>query len=118
MHGAGKMFGGLQFALDKHLVDDDLSGDVRDFKSLPSLNLLPHGIEVPLHRVSPRPKHSDDFDFASTGVKSPENAIFEHKNTRYPQVIASRMAVPAEPPISYCSLFAPQALAARCFSRP
>src|SRR5215469_5114094 len=29
--------------------------------------------------------------FASTGVKSPENAMFEHTNTRYPQVIARRM---------------------------
>src|SRR5208282_6215521 len=29
--------------------------------------------------------------FARTGVKSPANAIFEHTNTRYPQVIARRM---------------------------
>jgi len=29
----------------------------------------------------------NDFEcFASTGVKSPANAMFEHTNTRYPQV--------------------------------
>src|SRR5260370_23789989 len=34
----------------------------------------------------------NDFEcFASTGVKSPANAMFEHTNTRYPQVIAKRM---------------------------
>ncbi len=34
----------------------------------------------------------NDFErFASTGVKSPANAMFEHTNTRYPQVIARRM---------------------------
>ena len=33
-----------------------------------------------------------DFEcLASTGVKSPANAMFEHTNTRYPQVIAKRM---------------------------
>ncbi len=34
----------------------------------------------------------NDFEcFASTGVKSPTNAVFEHTNTRYPQIIARRM---------------------------
>lgn len=34
----------------------------------------------------------NDFEcFASTGVKSPANVMFEHTNTRYPQVIAKRM---------------------------
>src|SRR5579864_1102239 len=34
--------------------------------------------------------------FASTGVKSPANAMFEHTNTRYPQVIANRMLLSCE----------------------
>src|SRR5690348_18334626 len=34
----------------------------------------------------------NDFEcLASTGVKSPLNAMFEHTKTRYPQVIANRM---------------------------
>src|SRR5260370_31164652 len=34
----------------------------------------------------------NDFEcFASTGVKSPANAMFEHTNTRSPQLIAKRM---------------------------
>src|SRR5580704_1168758 len=34
----------------------------------------------------------NDFEcLASTGVKSPANAMFEQTNTRYPQVIAKRM---------------------------
>ncbi len=52
MHGAGKMFGSLQFALDKRLVDDDFRGDVYQFAPLPGLHLLAHGIEVPLHPVN------------------------------------------------------------------
>jgi hypothetical protein len=31
-----------------------------------------------------------------TGVKSPANAMFEHTNTRYPQVIARRMLLSCE----------------------
>src|ERR1700677_765281 len=39
----------------------------------------------------------NDFEcLASTGVKSPANAMFEQTNTRYPQVIAKRMLLSCE----------------------
>src|SRR3989442_8319806 len=55
----------------------------------------------------------NDFEcFASTGVKSPANAMFEHTNTRYPQVIVGdnemdrdgRAHIIVEEAIAVCAL--------------
>jgi len=52
MHGQGKVFGSLQFALHKRLVDDHLRRDVGEFAPLPGFHLFPHGPEVSLHSVN------------------------------------------------------------------
>jgi hypothetical protein len=85
-HGARQVFWGFQSALDERLVDNHLGCHVRQFTSLPRFHLLSHGLEVALHSIN---THRDAVDererfecFASTGVKSPANAMFEHTNTR------------------------------------
>jgi hypothetical protein len=52
MYGLGEMFWSLKSALDKRLINDDLGGDVRQFASLPGLDLLSHGLEAALHPVN------------------------------------------------------------------
>ena len=43
-----------KITLQEHaVVDDDLCGDVGKFASLPSFQLLAHGLEVALHAVNP-----------------------------------------------------------------
>src|SRR5437899_6170394 len=54
MDAPGEMFRRFQFALDERLVDDHLCGDVREFTSLPGLDLLSHRLKVSLHAI-----HSD-----------------------------------------------------------
>ena len=52
MHAAGEMFGSFEPALDECLVDDHhLGGDVPQFNSLPSSDLLSDGLEASLHSV-------------------------------------------------------------------
>jgi hypothetical protein len=51
MHGAGKMSGSFESALDECFVDDHLSSDVRQFAPLPGLHLLAHRLEVALPPV-------------------------------------------------------------------
>jgi hypothetical protein len=53
MHGAGKMFGSFESALDERFVDDDLRGDVRQLASLPGFDLPSHWFEVSLHSINP-----------------------------------------------------------------
>src|SRR5260370_41648364 len=43
--------GGLEFALNKCLVDDHLGGDVRQFAFLPGLHLFSQRLETSLHPV-------------------------------------------------------------------
>jgi len=51
MHGASKVFGSLQFALHKRLVDDHFGRDIRQLTSLPGFDLLAHRLEVALHSI-------------------------------------------------------------------
>ena len=51
VYGSGQVSGSLQLTLDERLVDNHLGSDVRQFTSLPDLNLLAHRFEVPLHPV-------------------------------------------------------------------
>jgi hypothetical protein len=66
----GKVLGSFQSALDEHLVDYHLRGDVREFTSLPHLHLYSHGLEVGLHSIHTDRNALDsenDFErFAST----------------------------------------------------
>jgi hypothetical protein len=48
---ACEMFGSFQFSLYERLVNHDLGGDIREFRSLSRFALLAHGFEVPLHPV-------------------------------------------------------------------
>ena len=41
----------LQFGLDERLIDDHFRGVIAEFAVLPRLDLLSHGLEVPLHPV-------------------------------------------------------------------
>ena len=86
MHAAGKVLGGFEFALDERLVDDHLA-------VMSANSLLCHvstcfriGSKFLCMRSTPTEIQSmseNDFEcFASTGVKSPANAMFEHTNTR------------------------------------
>src|ERR1035437_10856938 len=52
MHAAGKVLCSFESALDKYLVNDYLSGDVRQFTSLPGYHLLSHRLKVPLHSIN------------------------------------------------------------------
>ena len=49
---SGKMFGGAEVALHKCFVDGHLGRHVRQLAPLPSLYLLLHRLEVPLHPVN------------------------------------------------------------------
>ena len=51
VHAASKVLGNFQSALDERLVDDHLCGDVREFTSLPGLDLLSHRLKVSLHSI-------------------------------------------------------------------
>jgi hypothetical protein len=59
-----------------------LAVTVGDFASLPGFDLFLHWLNVSLHSTDPSEMESiseNDFEcFASTGVKSPANAVFEH----------------------------------------
>jgi hypothetical protein len=46
-----QVFGYFEFAFDERLVDDHFRGDIREFTSLPRLDPLAHGFEIPLHSV-------------------------------------------------------------------
>jgi len=74
MHGQGKVFGSLQFALHKRLVDDHLRRDVGEFAPLPGFHLFPLGPKFRCIRSTPTEMQSiseNDFEcLASTGVKS------------------------------------------------
>src|SRR5262249_24036850 len=50
---ASEMFRDIQLALDECPVDDELRTYISKTRSLPSLDLFPHGLEVPLHAVHP-----------------------------------------------------------------
>ena len=52
----GQVLGNIQLTLHKRPVDDQLRGLVREAGPLPGLDLLPHGLEVPLHAVHPHRK--------------------------------------------------------------
>jgi hypothetical protein len=81
VHCAGQMLRRFELAFDERLVDHKFCGDISEFTSLPSLNLLTHGLEVPFRSVgADRMQSINENDFeclASTGVKSPLNAMFE-----------------------------------------
>jgi len=51
VHGAGKVLGSFESALDECLVDDHLGGDVRQLTFLPGFHLLSHGVKVSLHPI-------------------------------------------------------------------
>ncbi len=59
MYAADKVLGGFQSALDKRLVYHHLGGDISQFTSLLSFNLLSHRFEVALHSVN---AHRDAVD--------------------------------------------------------
>jgi hypothetical protein len=83
MYRAGKMLRSFKLAFDKSLVDHDLGGDVRQFISLPGLDLLSHGFEVPRHPIDTdriQSINENDFEcFASTGVNAP-GTMFPDRN--------------------------------------
>jgi len=70
-----KVFGSFQFAFDERLINNYFRADVGEFALLPRLDLLPHGLEVPLHPVYSTDTQSmseNDFEcLASTGVNTP-----------------------------------------------
>jgi hypothetical protein len=86
MYRAGQMFRSLQLAFDESFVDHDFRSDIGEFASLPRFDLLSHRVKVRCIRSTPTETQSiseNDFEcLASTGVKSPLNAMFEHTNTR------------------------------------
>jgi hypothetical protein len=51
MHGAGKVLGCFEFALDERLLDDHFHTDIRQFTSLPRFHLRSHRLEVSLHPI-------------------------------------------------------------------
>jgi len=59
MDGAGKLLWSFEFPFHEGLVDYDLSGDVRQFVPLSSLELLLHRFEAELHPVN---THRDAID--------------------------------------------------------
>jgi hypothetical protein len=51
MHRPRKVFGSFQFAFDERLINNYFGGDIREFRSLPQLHLLSHGVKIALHPV-------------------------------------------------------------------
>jgi len=51
MYRPGQMFGRFQLALYKRFVDDYLGPDISELAFLPSLYLLSHRFEIPLHAI-------------------------------------------------------------------
>jgi len=45
------MFRSFQFAFDESFVDDDPGSHVCEFEFLPGFDLLPQGLEIPLHAI-------------------------------------------------------------------
>jgi hypothetical protein len=93
MHRARKMFGSLESALDERLVDNDFRVTSVSSLRCHASTCLRMGSKFRCIRSTPTEMQSmseKDFEcLASTGVKSPANAMFERTNTRYPQVIFS-----------------------------
>jgi hypothetical protein len=83
MHRAGEGFGNVQFALQKCLVDDHLSDDLRQLASLPGL--LSQRLVIALHPATPAEMRSisenDCECWARVGVKAPETMF---PNSEYP----------------------------------
>src|SRR5438309_3937833 len=52
VYGKAEMFRRLQFAFHERLVNDYLGRHIRQFTSLPGLDLLAHRLEVPLHPIN------------------------------------------------------------------
>ncbi len=79
---AGQVLGDIQLALDECPVDDQLRGLVLKTCPLPSLDLLPHRLEVPLHAVH---SHREDVHeaqmFGVLGEHGREVAAERHLRT-------------------------------------
>jgi hypothetical protein len=95
MHAASEMLRSFESALDERFIDDHLGGDVRQF---PFSARLPPAFALAQKfrciRSTPTELESmseNDFEcLASTGLKSPANAMFEHIKNRRSKFLTSR----------------------------
>ena len=53
VHAPGQVLRSVQVALHEGLVDDKLRAFIRKAGPLPRIDLLPHGLEVPLYAIHP-----------------------------------------------------------------
>ena len=83
---ARQVLRGVQLLFDERPIYKELGTGFVDLEAFPGFDLAAHGLEMALHAVDAYRQRIDQAEFfeclASTGVKSPRNAMLSQTKTR------------------------------------